>query len=60
MFYIYILKYHHNLLKAFQVDQEACLGLTNTASLLSEKSEASFWVMVFHGPLNFHNVMTVC
>ena len=44
------LKKKSNLLKAFQVDLKACLGLVLPASLLSGKSEAGFWVMFFHGP----------
>ena len=44
------LKFHNNLLIAFWVDLKACLGLTNTASSSSGKSEAGFWVMFLHGP----------
>ena len=42
---------HSNLLKTFQVNLKACLGLTNTALSLSGKSEDSFCVMFFHAPL---------
>ena len=41
---------HSNLLKTFQVDLKACLGLTNTALSLSGKNEDSLCVMFFHGP----------
>ena len=51
-FNIYIFKFHSNFLKVFWVDLKTCLGLvylTNTASLLSGKVKAGFWVMFFHG-----------
>ena len=44
-----ILQNYGNLLKAFWVDLKACLGLTNTASSLSGKSEAGFWLMFIYG-----------
>ena len=44
---VLILFNHSNLLKTFQVNLKACLGLTNTALSLSGKSEDSFCVMFF-------------
>ena len=52
-------KIHSNLLKAFQVDLKACLGLVLPASSLSEKIEAGFGVMFFMGHTHSLVVSTI-